>query len=264
MSDFRYQQEKGFADPNMLKKIMAYTAIIDHRLLPQDECSRDEYACVRVAHERSSPFYTVDEDTISKLNDTKISKDIAYEDIKLPLESCVFLLPDGKMMIYTIMDHFESKISDFKAASSDGGKWFFMVVMEKFNAESIVCKYKMTSSIGESFDYEGLTPIEESLADDYRFLCMKMIMLLQARPDLKTSSKIIKKSKNGRAGLRTMRSLKAGSLSMSKIKHGGQSSPSMHVRKGHFRNQPIGPKPVRSYDLIWIEPMLIGAKNDNF
>lgn len=47
--------------------------------------------------------------------------------------------------------------------------------------------------------------------------------------------------------------------------HGTHSSPRMHWRRGHMRNQPYGPKPwteTTSKRLTWIEPVLIGAPEE--
>jgi hypothetical protein len=46
----------------------------------------------------------------------------------------------------------------------------------------------------------------------------------------------------------------------SEVPHGTHASPRMHWRRGHFRNQPYGPKPwteMTPKKLIWIEPVLV-------
>jgi len=44
---------------------------------------------------------------------------------------------------------------------------------------------------------------------------------------------------------------------------GDHASPSMHWRSGHWRNQAVGPRAEDKHKLIWIEPILVGGKNEH-
>lgn len=51
----------------------------------------------------------------------------------------------------------------------------------------------------------------------------------------------------------------AGKFVQDARQHGTHASPRMHWRRGHYRNQPYGPK-LKEHKTIWIEPCLIGAE----
>lgn len=97
-------------------------------------------------------------------------------------------------------------------------------------------------------------------------IVIKIMAYITARSDI-TDGALKTRAKAGKPNARDWwlpwivgsgyaRSVRSGSAG------GTHAGPSMHWRSGHWRNQAIGPRDEGKHRLIWIEPVLVGGKND--
>lgn len=95
---------------------------------------------------------------------------------------------------------------------------------------------------------------------------IRLLLAMQARPDLVESGSMVKPSrmKKGHYRPEIWQPNFIGRKYVTKREHQGgtHASPKLHWRSGHFRNQPYGKKDSTLYKLIWIEPILIGAREE--
>ncbi|EKU98052.1 hypothetical protein Lepto7375DRAFT_7311 [Leptolyngbya sp. PCC 7375] len=231
---------------------------------------------------REHPIYWVSKELFTALINTKVPK--VFNEIKKTLDSFVLMLPNNAMYGHTgdhcgclLVNHFlknESiKIKPFL---------FDEFVEDEFKGKS---EYIFHSSETGNLMVVGvpiLAPrpwyssniiFEREMPEntDYRLenFVYNLILYLQNYEEKITTdssstgfrvNKQKLKAKDVGQGYSPIRWLGKGY----KIKYesgspGTHKSPETHIRMGHWRKQPIGPRDKDDHKMIWIEPMLVNA-----
>lgn len=116
--------------------------------------------------------------------------------------------------------------------------------------------------------------VETAFQNKMQMFAVKLMLALTARPNYIKMGSITRPAKTKKRGI-TRDALwgpnlvgweyRAQRIRPEGAPAGTHASPRMHWRKGHWRNQPFGPKPwteASERKLLWIEPVLINAPEE--
>lgn len=119
-----------------------------------------------------------------------------------------------------------------------------------------------------------LTEKDSEFVEKMGVIVFGTILAMNARPQLVEHGKLIKRVGKGEKARefwspnvigarykfkREVPRIVDGQFVKTKREHGTHASPRLHWRRGHYREQPYGPK-LAYHKTIWIEPCLIGAE----
>lgn len=264
MRDFKYKKEMGYADPNEFIDLIRLVCSLKIDLNKLDPGNRVEVINFSVFLKNGAPIYLVGRDIFEKINQTKISDEIKYKDLKFPLKACTFMLPNEKIITYSVIEGYEKLYNggtfNFCDEKTGDNKWFFCASKTKHRGDSstLNSSYLIAGEIGYVGDDSDTSKEENKEIFEDRMFCLKMILLMQDRPEIIHGANVLRKAKGNKTCLRSMRVI--GSLAYVKKDYlgGTHASPMIHIRKGHFRKQPVGPQTGSEFKIIWIEPMMIG------
>jgi hypothetical protein len=265
MRNFKYKKELGYADPNEFLHLIETACSVKIDLNKLSGGDKVEILNFSLFLKRGAPIYMIGRDVFEKINHTNISNDIKYSDIKFPLNSCTFMLPNKKIITYSTTKGLEELYNGSSARYMNGNniddEWFFCSSRSEYRKDqsTLHCSFFLNSNLGFEADDHVLALDENKEILNDRLFCIKMIMLMTDRPDMIHKDVLLRKSKKGKPSLRKMRTIGSIAYVRKEESLGSHSSPSMHIRKGHFRKQPIGPRDGNDFKIIWLEPVMVNG-----
>jgi hypothetical protein len=240
----------------------------------------------------SCPTYFVSENLLKAALNNRLPK-ILCKDIKWPLDAIKFMLPTGVLTnpvgasvnFLVVAKHFGSVGCATGVDQNNGleGIAQYASIMD-FNPDAFVCDEVadlngFSHFIGDSLNlnfYTGDHP-EIQFIDRLRALAINLLLIMSTRPELvETTSTLVTSDNKGFGKISTREDrqrwspnwigreyrIKTTTRAKTTTVDAKRTSPEIHWRRGHYREQPYGEK-LSKKKTIWMEPVLIGGKNDN-
>lgn len=252
----KYKKVPGYIDVNNLPYILnTFYKNGFHKPIKSAE-SMSAKACEKCINDGLQHFI-VGEELYNSMKDTILSKDFTFSQIQFPVKSGVFLLPDEQVIIFGIVKAGEKAM---KVTVKSSTVYTMHVVGD------IACAgYKeLNCPIGGGTTEAGIPGISvedaQKISSKINSILYTLLTVLSIRPELMEPHRQLRKPKKGKPDLWEPRWL-GRTYKYPKNELGGtHSSPRLHVRKGHIRNQKYG-EGLNMTKQIWIEPFLVGDKS---
>jgi hypothetical protein len=212
------------------------------------------------------PFYWVKKDILDSCEYTDLPTHLSPADILLPLDNYILMIPKGYLMKGDVDYPFLIVAS---GVNLSGEKVFQIHALHDSNLPDASDYYK---SMNFSNKFSDILPYGGSFtSDDDMFLkkavsmAINVTMVMATRPELidEDYSQIIKPPQQKINGKKPYNPNWVGRnyRVKSDFQGGTHSSPCIHWRRGHWRQQAVGVgRSLRRN--MWIEPMLVGARNN--
>ena len=298
----RYQDIGGYHSPKMVAGGLSYMVEELHTLGYEDLGTAMKILLPAMDYmvERKMPYLFIAPKLLDAVKRSDFQDEIDWMDLKLPYEHGCFILPRGALVHPTEGDcicifwtriakdkEYPCKTAHVQNIACYGNNAFGIVA---YTMSSTYFDSNLTDAIRPKvklrnlfYKFEGLEGPDNSTGlldeplrgDDKGFLedvgCIVFgtFLALNARANLLTPAKREKTvAKRGAVPVEYWSPNiigKAYETKREKTVVGG-TSPRMHWRRGHFRNQAYGPRREKVEDMphkvIWIEPMLIAAPKE--
>lgn len=281
------------------------------------------YQQIALAGEYNFPLFFVEPELFKACASSGLPKGLKISELKMPFPAFTFVLPKGALVTKEGDVPFITVSADLRGrkeidlgyrkmmvdTSDDGlifstffpgnaGDFSIRVTDSLYNDETLpVFHEHMVNETGDRVDENPLFGDDTEAIDDITMkisaLIPALIMAMECRPDIVTHERFVKQIRRDRH-TEVWQPNRLGEHFRLKLEGGGEpgshSSPRAHVRRGHFRLQPIGHGKLcvckhawnthdgfcmipgcdcKAYKLaytetkkIWIEPMLVNFKTD--
>ena len=213
------------------------------------------------------PTYWVGKELLLAAEKTMPPEDLCANDLLLPLNGMIFLLPHGTLTNDDGVDLSWFTIAKYRVDEGDVEGLIFLTSNLSLHIRfNILRDYQISCAEGGAFErslYEKLGVNGGRFGRKLLKLAINLIMLMSARPELietptpadraipttgKAARKLCSPNWIGRT-YRIHREVPLG---------GTHASPSLHWRRGHLRWQPHG-KGRTLQKRIWLDPVLVGS-----
>jgi hypothetical protein len=243
-------------------------------------------------HKLNGPTYFVSENLLKAALNNSLPK-IPCKAIRWPLDAIMFMLPTGVLTnpegasinFLVVAKHFGSMGC---TTGVDQGKGIEGIAqyasIRDFNPDAYVCDEVKDPAgfshfTGDTLNlnfYTGDHP-EIEFIDRLRVLAINLLLIMSARPELVETTSSLVTSDNKKVGKVSSREdrqrwspnwigrdfrIKTDTRAKTTTVGAKRPSPEMHWRRGHYREQPYGEK-LSKKKTIWMEPVLIGGKDDD-
>lgn len=273
----KYSVPGGYGSPKKTAACLSVYLEADEETLGHSSAAAAVKACALGLSALQVPTYWVSRPMLEAAAATKPPSELCPGDLKLPLPSMLFMLPQDAIPVPEEDPLFWI---GFTLAETFNGK--HRLVFCAGNSISTVTKcYEAGDPLGQQENHSINFVSPETGEDWSQFLSsefrsvpstigaigINLIMLMSSRPELvecptphntvaandgrQSNNKLWSPNWIGRQYRRP----EAVHYSSS----GNHSSPQMHWRRGHWRHQPCGPQRSQRKD-VWIEPCLVAAE----
>jgi hypothetical protein len=228
--------------------------------------------------------------------------DINWVDMKLPYEHGIFMLPQNSLrhatdgdVAFIVWSRLQKEVlippppfpRGFATVSTDTRFSILAFTPEKgiwYDSNLTACN-RPTLKLNNLFYLEpgercpsvsSSNPLDEDLNEaDTQFveklgcICFGTFLALNAKPELLEKATLLRTVAAKHANEKPKQFWYPNIIGRTyRIQQhsktpGTHASPRLHWRRGHFRNQPYGPKQQTQYKVLWLEPMLVGALATN-
>lgn len=284
-----YQSAAGYGSPKRVAETY-YTAVdwVKSDPATAPAAFRTVYCAACKARENNFPMFFVDKELLSAVLNTNPPSGVRWDELNLPFEAGVFVLPLGTMRYVdgSAVNH----LGWCRARKGDALRFdettppvnapddSFAVYAQPLNEDGTVLFSNVDATRRPYIDddtiinslWGGAFDIPLSSDDDgflrqARALVFGLLLAMSARPQLVSyGQRQGKQSKKGRREFWTPNIIGRGFRveRESTGEKGTHASPRLHWRRGHFRAQRYGEK-LQQIKTIWIEPTLVGGQESD-
>jgi hypothetical protein len=281
--DGRFHSQIGASAAVLGCLLDAHRAVRDGAPLsnPHEYDVMHQLACMQV------PTYFVAPALLKAALATTIPANFRWSALRWPLESMLFILPrgsvklsDGQEFSYVAYAHhtpgvvqpaspllpgvrYEEEVLSLTAGTEDG--------LSTANAITITDTQPVleatTDAVIDKTDALNLPGVPTDVCGLTREVALKLILALNARPELVVMGSQLRsaKCKHGRVRSELWSPNVIGGNYATRVdgsdagdgEHG--TAKRLHWVRGHYRQQPYGPRDTPRYETIWIEPFMAGS-----
>lgn len=290
-----YEHLGNFHSPKIAAASLA-NAVISARALGLDASAgvRNQYTVAALCDAHQVPTFFVTNSVLQSANQTELPNELRWVDIPMPHPGITFVFEQGAVthpqmgaIAFALVgrprrgDTIQHSYPGSPRADMGAGG-FIMVTggheLTNFDHVDLAMSEVVSPTIGHLdaisiVDHDIVPSFESILTADEKvwnrwltLLCFKLILIMNARPELVSRGQLQRTVKPKRTGEPKKEFWTPNILGKHyAIQTEGKDVPAvagskvrMHWRRGHFRQQPYGPNHTLR-KTIWIEPTLIGT-----
>lgn len=286
----RYALPFGYRDPRTAGAMFAYSAVVAGKPpYSADDVALTSYltTCVLIAHD--VPTFFVARDLLAAIRATALPDDYSLEALRWPHPALLLALPvdslmtprDGPCAFIAVGRQLPDERWDIPGyrvcvVPPPGRLTVVGIAGGAGGATAFADQRPLAGTIGRLFpddrpslEWTGASsaPLrgdDASFLSDLTALALRIVLVMQARPDLVDSGLRIARParhKKGRERSALWHPNFIGrdySPPSQPAAASSREGPRAHWRRGHWRNQAVGPRTASEHRLRWIEPTLVG------